>query len=598
MNQNGKLLSAMALSGIIALSGGCTLNKMVKLAKKQEMAVTPNPLEVHADQVKFNLAATLPVKMLKKKTTYTGNLAYKYADRRQDVGAIVFEASEFPNAKKEQPKLSKDFTFAYVDEMKRGELVLQGVAAKGKKSKTTPEVTIAPGVITTSKLYKEPHLVAYAETGYSTEPEYEPTSVAFFFPQGSAQLRTSETRSKRGAFLNNFISEKNTTKTVTITGTHSPEGEERVNSRLSEDRAQAIQKYYRGKMSQYNYRNAADSVEFVLKPVIQDWTQLKDSLATTDVLTEEQESQILAIIDGAGEFEEKEDQLHRLPFYNKLLSQVYPLLRTAQTEILTLVPKKPDSEISALSRRIIEGRDSVGVLNEKEILHAATLTPDMEEKMKIYDAAAKGYGDTSWKPHNDYGAVLLDMAKKANDDARKQELVDNAITHLEMGAKIQETAEIYNNMAVAYAMKGNREKAMEALNKATTLTGGEEVTKKINAAKGVQQIKAAQYSEAVSSLSQAGDTTIVLYNKGLAQILAGQPDAALATLTEASTKDAANGDIYYLMAIAGARAKNESAVMTNLQQAIQKNSELRAKALEDLEFQTYTNSEAFKNAVR
>jgi Flp pilus assembly protein TadD len=167
-----------------------------------------------------------------------------------------------------------------------------------------------------------------------------------------------------------------------------------------------------------------------------------------------------------------------------------------------------------------------------------------------------------------------------------------------MAVKMQETAEIYNNMAVAYTMKGNREQAMQALNKAAGMTGGEQVTKMINAAKGVNQIKAAQYSEAVATLSQAGDSSVVLYNRGLAQILAGQADAAVSTLTEAASRAGNDGDLYYLMAIAAARSRNESAVMTNLQQAISKNSELRARALEDLEFRAFSNSDTFRNAIR
>jgi hypothetical protein len=48
---------------------------------------------------------------------------------------------------------------------------------------------------------------------------------------------------------------------------------------------------------------------------------------------------------------------------------------------LTLIPKKPDSELSVLARQMAEGRaDSANMLNEKEILHAATLTPDLEER--------------------------------------------------------------------------------------------------------------------------------------------------------------------------------------------------------------------------
>jgi tetratricopeptide (TPR) repeat protein len=526
---------------------------MVKMAKNQEMKVTPNPLEVHADQVKFDVNGTLPAKMLKKKTTYTADVDYKYGDKKTDVGSLDYAAADFPNAKKEQPKLNKSFSFPYQEGMERGELVVQGTAAKGKKSKTTPEMPIAKGIITTSKLVKDADLVAYAESGYNPNPEFEPTDVAFFFPQGSAQLRTSETRSKRGKFLDAFIGEKNVTKTVTITGTHSPEGAERVNSRLSENRAQAIEKYYRGKMKSYQYKTQADSIEFVLKPVIQDWQQLKDTLAATDVLAEDQEQQILSVIDGSASFEEKEDQLHKLPFYRTLLNQVYPKLRTAQTEILTLMEKKPDNEIAVLAKQIAEGRADTSALNAKELAYAATLTPDLNEKKGIYEAYVKK--TDNWQSHNDLGAIHLELAKKESDQSRKNQMADMAITHLEMARNKQESAEVYNNLAVAYSMKGMRKEAMEAINKASQQTGNEDVTRAINAAKGVMQIRSANYSEAINTLSQAGDDANVLYNKGLAQVLAKQYDAAMGTLNEAAAKEGADPQTHYIRAIAAARLR-------------------------------------------
>jgi tetratricopeptide (TPR) repeat protein len=111
------------------------------------------------------------------------------------------------------------------------------------------------------------------------------------------------------------------------------------------------------------------------------------------------------------------------------------------------------------------------------------------------------------------------------------------------------------------------------------------------------QIRAAQYTEAINTLSQAGDSAIVLYNKGLAQVLAKQYDAAIATLNEASSKQP-DAWTYYVTAIAAARAKNESTMVESLKKAISTDSSLRAKVLEDMEFNAFTNSETFKNAIR
>jgi len=569
---------------------------MVKKSKEQKVTVTPNPLEVHADQVKFNAEATLPVKMLKKKTTYTGNIAYKYGDKKTDVGTIEFNAADYPNAKKESPVKSQEFNFPYQDDMRKGELTFTGTAAKGKKSKTSPELAIAQGIITTSRLVMDAVPVVYAESGYNPDPEYKPTYVAFYFDQGKSALKTSEVRSKRGKFLDAFIADKNVTKTVTVTGTHSPEGTERKNKFLSDDRAKQIEKYYRKKMKQYDYKAQADSIEFVLKPVFEDWTVLKDSVNSSTVLQQEQKDQVLSIVDGSGEWEEKEKQLEKLGFWKTLFRQVYPKLRNANTEILTLIEKKTDAEMSAISKRIVEGKDTAGALSEQELAWSATLTPVLEEKQAIYGVAMKNYD--SWQAHNNYAATDLEMAKKSADPAKKSQLADDAITHLDMAKAKQETAEIYSNLATAYTIKGDKQKAADAVAKAQSLTGNDEVTKAINATKGVQQIRAAQYSEAAATLSQAGDDAMVLYNKALAQLLAGQADASIATLNDAAAKDASNGDIYYLMAVANARAKREADVFSNLQKAVQNKSSLRDKAVDDLEFTTYKDSEGFKNSLK
>ena len=60
-----KVFYSFFICALLTLSG-CTLPQMVKMAKEQQLTATPNPLEVHKDTVAFDLAANLPVKMLKK----------------------------------------------------------------------------------------------------------------------------------------------------------------------------------------------------------------------------------------------------------------------------------------------------------------------------------------------------------------------------------------------------------------------------------------------------------------------------------------------------------------------------------------------------
>jgi hypothetical protein len=89
-----------------------------------------------------------------------------------------------------------------------------------------------------------------------------------------------------------------------------------------------------------------------------------------------------------------------------------------------------------------------------------------------------------------------------------------------------------------------------------------------------------------------------LYNKGLAQVLAKQYDAAMGTLNEAAAKEGADPMTHYVRAIAAARAKNESVMLESLQKAVGGNSQVRTRAMQDLEFEAYANSESFKNAIK
>src|SRR5262245_16462643 len=113
---------------IVSLLGvsGCTLPQMLKLSKQQNLQVAPNPLEVHKDTVAFDLSASLPLKMLKKGTTYTVNSFYKYGDKELALAPLVFNGNDFANAATEQPKMTKNFSFPYAPEYRSGVVQIEG----------------------------------------------------------------------------------------------------------------------------------------------------------------------------------------------------------------------------------------------------------------------------------------------------------------------------------------------------------------------------------------------------------------------------------------------------------------------------------------
>jgi hypothetical protein len=575
--------------------GGCTLPQMVKKAKEQQFTVTPNPLEVHKDTVAFDMAANLPVKMLKKGTVYTVNTFYKYGDKEVALDPIPFKAEDYPNAKTEQPKVSKSFTFAYQPAMKTGTLEVQGSASKGEKAKSTDRMPVATGIITTSKLVKPVFYAAYAEHGYNNQEELEPVIIPdFIFEQGSSVLRTTETRSAKGKQLDAFIASKNATRTVTVTGTHSPEGAERINARLSPDRAAAIEKFYRRQMKRYDYKGQADSINFVLKPVIQDWGTFKEELEKYEGLSSEEKAEYLNIINGGGSFEEQEKSMKRLKTYNRVFKNVYPKLRTAKTEILVVKEKKTDAEISVLAKQITQNSVKADTLSFEELMYAATLTPSLEEKAAIYEAATKK--GSNWNAHNNLGAVYLAQAQE--NAANAPALADKAMAQLELASRIQDAPEVQANLASVQMIKGN---AYAAYNHATkALSGGlkGDNVAGVNGVKGAAEIVKADYQAAVQSTSNATDNADNSFNKGLAQLLSKDYNNAASSFNDAISKNANLAVAHYGAAIAAARQGNADDVIKHITNAVKADASLKEAALSDLEFGKFTTTEGFRNALK
>ena len=566
------------ITGLFLLSGCSALKNMQKLAKDQDLQVTPNPLEVHGDKVKFEMSAVLPAKMLPSKYMYTINTFYKYGESDKTVGSIELKSSDFPNQSTSTSRKSGEFEFDYVDAMKSGNLEIQGVASSitsGKSLKTTDRLAIAPGVITTSKLVKDVFYTAYAFHGYNDKEELVPTTVDFFFDKGRSYLKSSETRSKKGKDFSAFIADKNVTRTVTIIGAHSPEGSETVNSDLSGDRAAAIEKFYRAQMKKYDYKEMADGIKFVLKPIVQDWKSFKDALNSYTGISDAQKSEIVKIVNGAGTFEDKEKALQKLNSYNSIMKDVYPGLRVAKTEVLTVKIKKSNPTISILAKQIVDGKVSADTLSNEELLFAASLTPSLSEKEAIYKAATKKSG--SWQSHNNLGAVYLDMAKEGN----KNQNIEKAVAQFEIAAKKNNAAEVLGNLATSYLMQGNSAKAFDTISEALS---------KSPSVKGALEIKRGEYDAALSSLGSAKSETDVIFDRGLALLLNKDFQNAITAFGDVTEKDSDYALAYYCSAIASARLNNDSNMISSLKKAVDKDPKLKEMALNDLEFNKYAGA--------
>jgi tetratricopeptide (TPR) repeat protein len=593
MNLLGKNYLPLLVAGAVILNG---CNK----AYTPTVTVVPNPLEVHGDSVAFDVTGQLPLKKLKKKRIYQVDGFYKYGDQSIKVGTLEYKGTDFPNSKTEQPTVSKHFAFAYKTEIGNGDLVVVGsnYSSSLTKPKVSPELPIAKGIIRTSRLLEKYYHVAYANHGYNDQEELVPTNVAFFFDQGKSKLKKSEMQGSQGKFLDAFIAKKNVTRTVSIVGTHSPEGTESKNSKLAGDRSTVIEKYYKERLNFFNQKAYVDSIKFVTKGIVLDYEPLRKELAldTANILTADEKSQILAIVNGSGSFESKQNELSKLKSYKTLFKKIYPKLRNAKTEILTVKPKKSRAEISLLAKGIVDGTVKSDTLTKEELLYAATLTPILSEKVAIYKASIKI--SDNWVAQNNLGAAKLEMAKKEINGDERDKLANQAMDHCQMANKLNESPEAYCNIGAAAWMLQDREKTIKKCEQVLSMNANEDLKKGVQAMLGAVAIREGRYGMAINHLSKASDSTLVLYDLALANLLKKDFNAAKAGFATVQAKDPNFAMGYYLAAVTAARLQDETGVVTNLKKAVSLKKSLVDYALSDLEFMNYWNSENFKNALK
>lgn len=636
MNHTKNMALGLALLGGVAFTSSCKnpLAEMVKAANEQQLTVDPNPLQLHGDKVKFKMEAKLPSKMMKKGTKYTLEVYYASGDietkpdmqpitNEVNVGAVSFDGDKYADSE-EEPKTSKQFEFDYKDEHETGGLLIKGIASKGEgdkmKSKEFGPVRLkvmggdfVKGTATTVRLVKSPvdgvnpttgdSPFAYGDHGYG-QVEDETMTLGLEFAQGSAMVDRNNATNKETLEQVAELFKGTEVPPFEATGvsSHSPEGSEATNTRLADQRASALETEFKRMLMMFDYKKETiDDYKFnftkkVLGETVPDFNTLVDASS----LTPEEKTEAKEILGREGDFVENEMELQGKSYYNTLMNEVYPKMRYARTEVTKAGAQKSLPEMSAMTKKMMDGELEKDALTEAEFLYVAANTPDLEERENILKLAAENY--QTWKVHNNLGAVYLDMALLKKDMSK----VDPAIEQFEASMGKKETGEAAYNMAMAYSMKGDQEKMEEYLEKAANLGSSDpKVAKLINGAKGYLAIKAAEarddgkYKEAEDVLSDATPTNPNLFNKGLAQLLQDQNyDAAIASLNSAAQKNPKDAHTQYVLAIAYARKGDDSNMAAALKKACELDSDLKAKAVKDVEFDKYKSSNSFTDAIK
>lgn len=566
-------LNNLSFLSIIAITA-VTLSSC-DLLKDVTYSVSPNPLELHGDNVKIAVTVNIPEKGLKKKAKV--EITPSLGDTKLSTWIIQGEkATGNGQTITFKPGGTATFeeTVAYNPSMEAAYLKLTGKIFKGTKEKDAlPETNIADATIITPLLVRPEFMVLLANDKLIRSVEKSATA-AINFEKGKSDVRAAELKDKDILDLVLWLTEaqannKITINSIDVQGFASPDGEETKNGTLSIERSKMARKAFMDLMKKAKLMLYADTSKYSILGLGEDFTGFQEYLAKSTSISESDKALFIRVIEGSKDPQEREKQMITLgKSWTELEKDVFPMIRRSVISVKYTLKGWTDAElISAASS------NPASLTIEELLFTASRLTMDNNEKTRIYQAAASTY-PSDYRGHNNLGAMKY-LDKKLSE----------AKVSLEKANNLMDNSMSKNNLAGVAMSNGDRELAKKLLAQI------KDKTTELAYNMAIISVLDGNYSAAIT-----GFGTTATYNKALAQILANKLDEASKTISASADKESADG--HYLKAIIAARSNaGADAVVSCLKAAFAKNAGLKAKAARDREFIKLMSDAAFTAAV-
>jgi Flp pilus assembly protein TadD len=559
--ENFKSIAAVAIA-TMALTG-------CKLIGDLEYTVTPDPVEMHGDSVQVSITVKIPPKGLHKKasaelTPKLGDHAFKtqYLQGEKATG----NGQTIP--KKTGGTVNYTDVIPYAADMEHADLMVSGLAKKGKKEIEIEATKIADGTIVTPLLVQndDKALVGVDNFVRTTEETY---TAQINYLKGKSDVRSSEMKDQDIKDLQAWLADaqvnpKKAPKKINLVGYASPEGETDKNGNLASDRAKSGEEAIKKVVAASKFEAPADGF-YAQQAKGEDWDGFKAAVEASDL---EDKDLILRVLTMYSDLNQREEEIKKMAkTYKRLEKDILPPLRRTQVVVVYDKIGWSDEELKELSKT------KPDTLKIEELLFTATLYEDLAEKMRVYNLVVQ-YFPEDWRGPNNVGYTYY----MQND-------LDNAKTNFEKANGINENPVTLNNLGIIARINGDRDKATELLNSA--ISAGSEVKYNL----GIIDIQNGDYAEAIGNMGSENT-----FNKALAQVLNGDYSTALTTIDASADAESAMG--YYLKAIIGARQDNLDMVVNNLKSAFAKDSSLKGKAAKDREFIKFFENASFQNVTK
>ena len=538
----------------------------------EAVKVNPSPLVVVGNQVEAEITGTFPVKKFAKNAVLTVTPVLKYEGGEAVGKAVVYVGEKAKEngqvvSYKEGGKYAQTASFEYVPAMAKSELYLRFTAVKGNKTIEVPEVKIADGVVSTSKLAvataEEVKPQITADKFQRIIQEMQEADIHFLIQQST--LRNAELKSQEMKDLHAAIKTADTTANMAINkievaGYASPDGEQGLNQDLANARQTKSQKYLQKQLKKAKVNATIES-----NVTAEDWAGFQAAMEASNIQDKEL---VLRVLSMYTDPEERETQIKNLSaVYKTIADEILPALRRSRLILTTDLIGKSDEEIATLAA------NNPAALSVEELLYAATLTNDAAKKMAIYKKVAEVFPN-EYRAYNNMGMLYFAQGNLVE----AQRSFAKALTLAPKNPDVN-----YNAGIVALA-QNDVVKAEQYLGKAAGTQGD------LKAAMGTLYTMKGDYAAAKNAYGN-----IASNNAAVQQILNEDYAAARQTLAKVEKPNATTA---YLAAIVAARTNDRNAVYSNLNVAVQRDATMKAKAQKDIEFAKYQADEQFQAIVK
>lgn len=543
MKKTFKLL-AVAVAGL-AVAACSSAEKMVQLAENVKITCDPEVLEVVAGEVEANVAVSYPADYFHPQAIVEVTPVLVYQGGEASMKAFKYQGEKVKDnyrvVSKAGQTVREKVHFDYAEGMENAYLELRGVVKYKTKVWNLPARKIAVGCNTTYMLVEQDGYLSLKKDNYQ-EVIKQTAEGQILYKVNSAEVQNSQLKSQSVKDFLAALDEIKANERKTVTGTEivayaSPEGGEKLNAKLSDNRGVSADKAW-DKLTK-----GKDVADPAVKSIGQDWEGFKELVEASDI---QDKDLILRVLSMYSDPAVRESEIKNISaVYTSLQTSVLPELRRARFIANVEYKNYTAEELVTLVD------ENIDVLDEEALLRAATLVRDLNKKNELYTKAVEKFG--SDRAQYNLGVIALAQ--------------DKLISAEQAFAKVQtKDADLENALGVVALRKGNLDKAVAQFRKASNDDAKHNM--------GIVDILNGDYAKAAQELADAKGCP---FNKTLAYILNDQLDQASKVATCKSN------DMAYLKAIIAARQGDQAAYKENIEKA-SKDAKLAERAKNDIEF--------------